>query len=256
VTLPLLGAGPAVDAITYEAESLTYFAAMSTAPSDPLKARINTLIATLKGAGLWAKLDWLSLFAQQETAQAARLNAVNPAEAMSEVNAPTFTAGAAGGYQGNGTTSYLNSGKAVNANTKFIANSGHLGAWIGTDFNGTGVDCGTNQNRVVSNNALVASFRVQSSNAVTQAVTSSIGHYIANRVDSANNGCAKDGGTLVTAAGASVALETVAINVCCINNAGTPANFSPRRIHAVHWGAGLSQGEVTAFYNALNTFMT
>lgn len=95
-----------------EAETQILLNAMAVAPSADRALIINNAIYGLKKTGLWAKATALYFLAAHD-AQAARLNLKAPAAtAASEVNAPTFTID--GGYDGDGTTSYLDCGIAAN----------------------------------------------------------------------------------------------------------------------------------------------
>lgn len=49
--------------VSYAPEAQAYFAAMTVQPSAARKDIINTCINALIAAGVWAKLDWLSLMA-------------------------------------------------------------------------------------------------------------------------------------------------------------------------------------------------
>lgn len=240
-------------------EGTTYFAAMGVQPSQALKNQINILIQALKDAGVYAKLDWLSLLGHMHTAQAAGINMINPAQFLTPVAAPAFTAGAAGGYVGNGTTQYLNS--SWNPTTapapKFTQNSAHIGVWCGApDVNSGGIDIGTVNSRINPNNTGVAgTTRANSvaSNAPLNGGTS-VGHMVAGRLDAANHFGMKNGANYATSASASTVLDNSNIFIMAYGNAGVPTSFSTRKIVAAHWGAGLTQAEVTAMYNALNTF--
>ena len=78
-----------------------------TLPSDAVKLKQNTLLASLKASGVWAKLDVFYVFAVDNNASAfATLNWKNPnANQSTLVSSPTFVNN--GGFQGNGTSSYI-----------------------------------------------------------------------------------------------------------------------------------------------------
>jgi hypothetical protein len=78
-------------ASTYEAEAVTLFAAMSSQPDNTRKAHINTFIAALKTAGIWAKGDVLYCAGHDE--QASLLNWIDPGTFDGTASgSPTFTA--------------------------------------------------------------------------------------------------------------------------------------------------------------------
>jgi hypothetical protein len=75
-------------------------------PSDSVKVKQNTLLTSMKADGVWAKLDVFYVFAQDGGSDFGTLNWKNPnANQSTLVNAPTFVSN--GGFQGNGTSSYI-----------------------------------------------------------------------------------------------------------------------------------------------------
>ena len=104
-----IGLGIALNAggAAVQAETSALIARMSTPPSASRIAAIDLLITTLKAASIWSKLDVLQVYAAADQ-QAALLNWVSTSFNASVVNAPTFTADR--GFNGNGTTSYVNTG--------------------------------------------------------------------------------------------------------------------------------------------------
>ena len=77
-----------------------------TAPSASQQTLQNTLVADLKTAGVWDKLDLFYVFATDGDSDYATLNWKTPASYQgTKVNSPTFTTN--GGFAGNGSSSYL-----------------------------------------------------------------------------------------------------------------------------------------------------
>ncbi len=75
-------------------------------PSESVRTKQNTLLASLKSTGVWAKLDVFYVFAQDGGADFGTLNWKNPnANQSTLLNAPTFVSN--GGFTGNGTSSYI-----------------------------------------------------------------------------------------------------------------------------------------------------
>jgi hypothetical protein len=75
-------------------------------PSESVRTKQNTLLASLKSTGVWAKLDVFYVFAQDGGSAFGTLNWKNPdANQSTLVNAPTFVSN--GGLMGNGTSSYI-----------------------------------------------------------------------------------------------------------------------------------------------------
>ncbi len=91
----------------YSPEAAALLSRMTVTPSTARKQLIDALIATLVGAGIWAKLDALYLLAAHD-AQAARLNWIADRYNLTAVNSPTFTTDR--GYAGTGAAMYLDTG--------------------------------------------------------------------------------------------------------------------------------------------------
>lgn len=258
-----LSLGTQSSGVSYEAEATAYFAAMSVAPDDTRKGHLNTLIASLKTAGVWAKLDWLCIHAAHDE-QAGRVNAVDPTEVATAVNSPTFTTDR--GFTGNGSSSYLNSGWNPTSGTHvFAQNSANIGVWGGTDVVATGqTELGNIYARLNSAyDATRISVATQNTGAlVTPGGTpTSIGHLMGSRTGASalqyyKNGSAY-GSALTTA---SIAVPNSPMLICAYNtNTGGlagPSQYTTRRIQATHWGAALDGTEAAALYNALSTYMT
>lgn len=83
-------------------------AAMSVAPTDFRKGLIARFIGALYAASVWTKIDAMWVMAAHDE-QAARLNWKSPGSfTLTAVNSPTFVADT--GFNGNGSTSYLDTG--------------------------------------------------------------------------------------------------------------------------------------------------
>jgi hypothetical protein len=77
-----------------------------TLPSASVQVKQNTLLASLKSTGVWAKLDVFYVFAQDGGADFGTLNWKNPnANQANIASSPTFVVN--GGFQGNGTSSFI-----------------------------------------------------------------------------------------------------------------------------------------------------
>jgi len=114
----LAGGGGGFDAdyqaVLDQASSLGY-----TAPSAAQQTLQNTLVTDLKTAGVWDKLDLFYVFATDGDSDYATLNWKTPTSFQTtKVNSPTFTSNE--GYQGDGSSSYLD--------TNFIPNTNSIAA--------------------------------------------------------------------------------------------------------------------------------
>ncbi len=241
---------------SYDADALAYFAAMTVPPSPPRKALLDALIVGLKSDGVWARLDWLSLFAAHG-AQPARLNAKNPAQAFSLVAAPTFTADR--GYAGNGSSSYLNSGWNPLSNAVHYAqNACHLGVWVNSNPTNSGWAAGSLAARINPNNgATTVSFAAQSGSGSSVASAAALGFTAWDRGGSNAGKVFRGGvevGSLATVSSAPTASDFF---VGAYNNAGTPVySATNTRIAAVCWGAHLTAAEHLALHGRLAAYLT
>jgi hypothetical protein len=242
----------------YSSEALTYFAAMSTPPSDARKALINTCINSLISAGVWAKLDWLSLFASHD-AQAAMLNAVAPYQYMTAVSSPTFLTDRH--YVGNGTSSYLNSGwnPLTAASPKFTQNNHSMGVWCRNDVNSfSQSELGhTTRATIISRNSSNATiYAASGSSNFALPVATSVGFTSYSKLNSTQVRGYKNGTAIATNTVTSSALYNQPFYALAASNSvGTAGSFSTRQIAALFWGSQLSDSEHQALYNAVNTYL-
>lgn len=239
----------------YDADAIAYFAAMSSEPDATRKGHLNTLIAGLKADGVWAKLDWLSIFAAHD-AQAARLNAINPAQAFTEVNSPVFTADT--GYRG-AASSYLNSNWVPNADAvNFTLNAASMGGWSLTDANTTGAAMGTGTRDVLMVRNSGFMYAALGSTASTPDYISnatSLGYFSLCR-ETSNDGQAYMGASELGSDAISkttIALDTVSMKGLAQSGSSIDTN---RTYSALFWGGYLTAADNTALRSRLSTYLT
>jgi hypothetical protein len=229
---------------------------MSPAPDNARKIVINDLIVSLIADGIWAKLDVLWVLAAHD-AQAARLNWKTPASfALTAVNSPTFTTDR--GYAGNGTTSYLDTGwdPATNG-SNYTQNNASFGLWSRTsgqsavNLMGTGT---ANVCTIVSRNTSdQSSHRINTAGlGVGAASLDGSGFWHAERTASSASAIYKNGALEVAGAQTSAALSSSDFNLGRVNT----TQFATTQFAAAFMGASFSSGERSAFYTALQTYMT
>jgi hypothetical protein len=118
--------------VSFEPETDTLLAAMSSPPNDARQSLINDTILRLKEDGIWSRLDTLWVMAAHDE-QAARLNWIAPGTfTLTAANSPAFTAD--GGFAGDGISKHL-TGPLWSALTKFTLNDAHVSTWIGGGTN-------------------------------------------------------------------------------------------------------------------------
>jgi hypothetical protein len=127
---------------TYEAETEALWLRLSSVPSTAWKDAANTLIASLKTAGIWVKLDLLRVYAFHDATDAL-LNWVKDSHNGVAYNSPAFTAKQ--GYKGNGSSSYINTNFNPSTAEKLSLNNNsviiyrHTDATLSTESTDTGV---------------------------------------------------------------------------------------------------------------------
>lgn len=253
-------------AASYETESEAIFAAFTTPPDDTRKGLIDNLVVALKTDGVWAKLDVLDVFAAADS-QAALINWKAPGTFNpSLVGAPTFTADR--GFTTNGSSSYINTNfNPVTAGGQFTQNSAAFGIWSRTSAQasgGGGIDIGSRVNGAIaqnlittrsSTNTAIGRVNVDTSPANTGASTDGAGHFALRR--SASNAWAlfRNATSIASGSDTSSAPTSQSFYVGAVNGAGTAGVFVSRQYAAAHIGSSLTDADMTALYNALNTYL-
>lgn len=231
-------------------------------PSKAYIDALNNLAIGLRSDGNLALLDRLWIFSTEQQTQA-RVSIVNPTSAaLTENNAPTWTAKQ--GYTGNGSTMYLDmnytpsvhgSNYTQNSSCIFIYNRTSRAA-------NANIEMGCNDGTRVSN--VRARFTADfirgthnSGSAVNASATisDSAGFTSIVRDASANVKFFKNGAQVgTTVANVSTGLPTNDFFVFASNNSGTAGNFSSDQISIVGiGGGGINQATL---YTRIQTFAT
>lgn len=237
-----------------DSAATAYSAAMSTPLTQGRLALVSTLVTGLKSAGIWSKLDWLLLLAN-ETAQGSRVNLRNPAKIATAVNSPTFTADR--GWTGNGNSAYLDCGEAFGAaGTGYTLNSAHAGA-VCNQQNSTAASPmfgGVSDLRLHFSMIATGAAEVFTVNdtAFSDARNSSskLGHRVAARGAAGTKRAYYNGALSATISFTSTAPP--AGNMCVLRRS---TFYSPDRIGAFHSGVNLTDSEVSTLYTLLMAYL-
>jgi hypothetical protein len=244
-------------ASSYEAESETLFAAMTSEPDATRKGHIDTLVAALKTAGVWTQLDRLYVLAAHDS-QAARLDWIAPGtDTLTATNTPTFTTDQ--GYTGNGSNARLDGATAVNTYTNYALNDAHIGLWSLTNAQSSNMSMGTTSgtqgthiNPRTASDATQARLNSGFTNHNAASQTDSRGHYVMNRVDGTNAQQFRNGASILGPSALSASGEpSGAIQICAGNGSA-----SSLQIALAHVGGGLSSTEISDMYDAFTTYLT
>ncbi len=192
---------------------------------------------------------------------AARTSFVNPDSTIAtEVNAPTFTANR--GYQGNGTTSYLNTNfNPSTQGVKYTQSSASLFVYSRTNVAANYIDIGaidaSNKSFIAPKNADVFSYyptNLSTSIGSPQATPAdSLGLYQTRLLSGVLN-FYKQGVAIGSLAMTPVAIPTVPFYLLAGDNTNTPVLFSARQISVSGMGSGLIKQ--LNFYNAVQALGT
>ena len=241
----------ALSTVTYETETNTLLAAMTTQPSATRATQINTLVKGLKDAGIWAKLDMLQVYAAHDS-QAARVDWKLPSRVATMVNSPTFTTDR--GFNGDGATSYVDSGFNLLGATNFTQNSACAGGWRRTSTGSTNAWLSPiNGSRTqLSVQASQTGHRITTNAAVDNITRSpTAGFYVANR--------SATSATQLYLNGSSIGTGTTTSASILSGNLGigfTGSVYSADQIACILAGTSLTADEHTSLYNLINAYMT
>lgn len=249
---------PEYQAVLDRATALGY-----TAPSASVQLAQNQLVSDLKNAGIWTELDIFYVFTSGSN-NFARINWISPSSNLCTlVNTPTWTDGV--GFNGNGTTQYINTNWIPSDGPNFTQNDASLFAYISSAVSEAKSDLGvaptflggSNITRIVVDDAFnnyLVSINQSGSMSFARAgssIPSMIGLWHVQRKDASNNYLFYEGSQKRTEADASSGLSTMALFVLAYNAGGAAGQFSTRKVSIVGAGASLNGLE-----SSLNTCIT
>lgn len=239
------------------------------------KTTVNTMIVSMKSAGVWSLLDRLWILAA-ENSISARTDMVGLTLA-SVVGSPTFTTdrGFTGTDTGfNGATNYLDSGWKPNTGVNFTQNACHVSGWSTTNNAATngGAFLGVSDTVTgVSETDIIATFtdgnvyarlNDASGSGSQGAPSTRQGHWLTNRSSSSSTTTYQNASALSPETVTSGPRTDLNMYICAANlgNSGTnqPSFGTPNQIAMASVGGDLTSvtSGVTNFYNALRTYMT
>jgi len=189
---------------------------------------------------------------------AARVSIINPTSTpITNVNSTTFTAGE--GFQGNGTTMYLdtNYNPAVDG-VKYTLNSASFGVYSLTSASYASDEIGATNGAsisVIDTNYLGSSYTlVNSSTGAVFANGDGSGFFAAERINNTSESIYINGVSLNTSVSNSISLINFNFYIFARNNSGTSINYSPRKIAFTSIGSGAI--DQSSFYTATQTLGT
>lgn len=249
--------------VGFSARATAYFAAMSVLPNTGRRNLLAALIDGIEADGLAGDIDCLFIMAAHD-AQAARVNAWDPAQVASVVGGMTFLQDRH--YVGDGSTGYLASGfNPTVGGRKFTQNSAHMGVWCRNNVTlSTAIDVGTTSSRINSRDSASVPIRANSTTATngTLGTATSVGHTAWSRSGSgsATGNVYRDGVSIGTISTTTAALPNseflIGANNSNTSGGITAAGFSTRQLAVGHWGSHLPAAKLAALRARLATYLT
>jgi hypothetical protein len=221
-----------------------------TLPSASQQILQNQLVLDLKAGGIWSKLDTLAIFATDGSSDFALID-WKRLSLYTAVNSPTFTANQ--GFQGNGTSSYIDTN--WNPNTQgvnYTLNNACFGGWRYNSVNNAVSRFMGATIEITIREDSNAVHRVNSNvNASSFLTGNGTGLRILNRTNSSNVQMIVNN-TLETSTQNSLVIPNSNLHLL---NRGDGTSFSVSQISIALAGSNLVT-ERTDLYNAFNTYIT
>ena len=228
------------------------------------KTVVDTLVTSLKGHGLFSKLDRLWLLAS-ENAQQRQIDLINR-QTWTSHGTGTFTTDR--GYAGDGSTGYLDGNFIPStAGGNWTANSGMIGVYVRTsDTTGQNM-CEIGVTSDVDHKAarlyphftdglIYAEMDGQWQNGSTSGGNAQ-GMWVNTRNGDPNLSTLYRNGSSLFANGTTVAgLPEFTMVIGATNAVGSIVSFSSHQIALAYWGSGFSATEVANFTSDCNAYMT
>ena len=237
------------------------FITAATITDNTQKNAINQLVIDLKSANIWTKMKAIYPFVGG-TASQHRWNLKDP-RALAGAYYLTFNGGvthSSNGVQFDGATGYANT-ELIPATTISL-NSTHISVYSRTNSTNNYADIGVIQGGGTSYLQLLPKWsdnvfygQINDANFSDNTVADSLGLFVGNRQSSTGVKLIKNNTVTTSKTSSSIALPLVPLYLGARNNGNiTVQNHSNRQHAFASVGDGLSDSEVTALYNAVNTF--
>lgn len=235
-------------AVLDRASSLGY-----TAPSAAQQTLQNTLITDLKTAGVWDKLDVFYCFATDGDSDYATLNWKAPSSHQTtKVNSPTFTANE--GYQGDGSSAYLDTNFTIADASNFTQNNAMYGFYYHTiatsnwDF---GLASTSSIRYRSSSNDLQ---RINTSNSTTRPDGFGVGLQAMQRTSASIINFIDNSGSITSDISNTSASPVTDSNFTIFSQSG--GGYGNAKISICFIGESLDSTESSDFYDSLNTYIS
>jgi hypothetical protein len=232
-------------------------------PSYEQQVLQNGFVLELKSLGVWDDLDVLYVFATDGDRDFAKINWKNPGSfTCTEVNTPTFTQNE--GFQGNGSSSYLNTGWVPNSDAvNYTLNEAGWFTYVTNEiaasssksaFGARNNDLSGQLGLLPKSGSNLHAASVNSLNLTAGAAVSSVGFFHGRRVASNDLRLFKNGSQIgSTSTNASTGLTSEEVYVSASSNPGGTILYADTEISILGIGASLT-GKESDLYDAWNTY--
>lgn len=224
-----------------------------TAPSASQQTLQNTLVTDLKTAGVWSKLDVFYMFATDGDSDFATLNWKAPSShQVTKVNSPTFTSNE--GYNGDGSSSYLDTNLSVANATNYTRDNASFGFYF-YQFASTGYDFGLNSGSILRYRSRAATrHRLNSLTNLSKTFGTSNGFQGMTRPNSTAARFIEPSGIISSdlASNTSFIPPTANFTIFSYNN----ANFSNSKMSMFFVGGNLESSNAADFHDAIDTYIS
>jgi len=249
--------------VSYDTDAQAFITAAAITDTTQ-KTAVNTLVTDLKTANIWTKMKALYPFVGG-TAASHRFNLKDPRTVNAAFYLDFLGGGthSANGYQPNGTTSYADT--KLTPSTSLLQDSTHISYYSRTDGGSSGIEFGTYQItpaaslygyiKYIDGKAYVRVNRNAGNPESEKVMTSANVFFMVNRIAS-NSEAIFVNNTKTAFNIASTGLSTNPLPFAALSNNGVLANFSIRQSAFASIGDGLTDGEASAFYTAVQAYNT
>jgi hypothetical protein len=237
-----------------------------TLPSASQQILQNQLVLDLKAGGIWSKLDTFGVFATDAedspgsgTSNFALIDWIRLSQ-YSAINSPTFIPNE--GFQGNGTSSYLNSNyNPATSAVNYLLNDASFGVYLLQNSNGNYCHLGAFTSDVSQRIQLVINrfanlTRVNDGGGFFPLTSiTSTGLIFANRTDSLTTNIYRNNTLQETKTEISGSIPNLNVHVLAWNFDGTPGFYTVDKTSMAYMGANLTS-QASDFSAAINSYMT
>jgi len=258
--------GSSVTVASGDADALAFFTAAGITDTTQ-KSAINTLVTDLKTANIWTKMKALYPFVGGTAAQH-RFNLKDPRTVDAAFYLDFLGGGthSANGYQPNGSTAYADT-KLLPINVLGL-NSTHISYYSRTqttEDNKTEIGCSSNENElpimqmyIRRSNAVYSDQYDHTNNRIIASNTNTTGLFLATRTSNVLHKVYRNSTLLGTDTNTSTqnVLPGTKMTIAAYNTHANIVRFSSKESAFASIGDGLTDGELTAFYTAVQSYQT